>query len=344
MTLRILEVITPSRLGGAERYVGWMSQELMRRGHDVLIGIRQCEQVESFYKELGVPTSPLRISGKFNPLAKSRVKKLIESFKPDVVHTHLSTASHWGLRAAKEMGIPGVGHMHSFNSIGPYANATRMIAVSNAVKNHLVEKGFPSAHVNVVYPSSIIDNSEPAHDILALGDPVVSCAARLREDKGIGVLLEAFSEVQKRMPRASLVLCGDGPMRSEIEASKPLGVHCMGYRSDVPAVFAASTLSVLPSIRPEGYGMALSESQAVGTPVITTAAGGTEEAMIDGVTGIVVPPSSAQDMAKAIISIAENREKRREMANAAKTFAETRTIEASADELLKTFDSLAPAS
>ena len=90
--------------------------------------------------------------------------------------------------------------------------------------------------------------------------------------------------------------------------------------------------------------MALYESQAVGTPVLTTAAGGTQEAMVDGITGLVVPPSSAQDMAKAIISIAETPEKRREMAIAAKTFAETRTIEASADELLKTFDSLTPAS
>lgn len=310
----------------------------------MLIGIRQCEQVESFYQELGVPTSPLRISGKFNPLAKSRVKKLIKSLKPDVVHTHLSTASHWGLRAAKEMGIPGIGHMHSFNSVGPYANATRMIAVSNAVKNHLVDAGFPMTNVAVVFPSSIIDNSEPAPDILALGDPIISCAARLREDKGIGVLLEAFSEVQKRMPKASLVLCGDGPMRAEIEASKPPGVHCKGYRSDVPAVFAASTLSVLPSIRPEGYGMALYESQAVGTPVVTTAAGGTQEAMVDCITGLVVPPSFAQELASAILLIAENPEKRREMAAAAKTFAKTRTIEASADELLKTFDSLTPAS
>ena len=234
--------------------------------------------------------------------------------------------------------------MHSFNSVGPYANATRMIAVSNAVKTHLVDAGFPMANVAVVYPSSVIDNREPAPDIAALGHPIISCAARLREDKGMGVLLEAFAEVQKRMPKASLVLCGDGPMRSEIDARKQLNVHCLGYRADVPAVFAASAMSVLPSIRPEGYGMALYESQAVGTPVVTTAAGGTEEAMIDGVTGIVVPPSSAQDMASAIISIAENPEKRREMTIAAKTFAETRTVEASADELLKTFNSLTSAS
>jgi glycosyltransferase involved in cell wall biosynthesis len=89
--------------------------------------------------------------------------------------------------------------------------------------------------------------------------------------------------------------------------------------------------------------MALYESQAVGTPVVTTRAGGTQEAMIDGITGIVVPPSSPAEIASAILSILESPEKRLEMAFAAKSFAKTRTIEASADALLETFASVAPA-
>jgi hypothetical protein len=91
-----LELITPSRLGGAERYAGGVSRELINRGHDVWIGIRECQPVEDFFESLGIPTRKLRISGKLNPFAKARTIALIKEFMPDIVHTHLSTASHWG--------------------------------------------------------------------------------------------------------------------------------------------------------------------------------------------------------------------------------------------------------
>jgi glycosyltransferase involved in cell wall biosynthesis len=321
-------------LGGAEKYVGWVSKQWISAGNEVLIGIRECEQVESFYRSLDLPVRRINISGKLNPFAKSRVLSVINDFKPDVVHTHLSTASHWGLKAARAAGVKGVGHMHSFNSVGPYKNADRMIAVSNAVKIHLSANAFND--VDVVYPSSVVGQVAPAKDVVRLGDPVISCAARLREDKGIGVLADAFAVIQSEFPSAALAICGDGPMRSQLESrakAEHLNIHCLGYRDDVPSVFAASAISVLPSIRAEGYGMSLYESQAVGTPVVTTTAGGTEEAMRHGETGVAVPPGSSEALARAIRTLLTNHDMRQEMSKNALAFAGSRSIEASAQAL-----------
>ncbi|MEO7453424.1 MAG: glycosyltransferase family 4 protein [Fimbriimonadales bacterium] len=334
--MRILEIITPSRLGGAERYVGWISRELINRGHDVLIGIRKCDQVEDFYRSLDIPMRELRISGKLNPFVKSRTVSLINEFVPDVVHTHLSTASHWGLAAAKQLNVFGVGHMHSFNTVAPYKSASSMIAVSNAVKEHLAEHGISAS---VVYPSSVIGDVSPSPDVAALGT-VIACAARLREDKGIGVLVEAFSSLGRN--DVALVLCGDGPMKEQIEqraATDRLNMHCLGYRPDVPSVFAASTIAVLPSIRPEGYGMALYEAQAVGTPVVGTRAGGSVEAMVDGVTGIAVPPNDVGALAAAMSKLLDDSVYREDIAANCKTFAEKRSISASVDALVSVFES-----
>ena len=336
--MRILEIITPSRLGGAERYVGWLSSEFINQGHEVVVGLRECPSVRAFYDSLKLDVRPLAISGKLNPFAKARVMALIDEFKPDVVHTHLSTASLWGLRAAAASGVRGFGHMHSFNTVGPYRAAHKVVAVSDAVRQHAVSNGVSSSKVSTVYPSSRIDSSLPAEDIAGLSKPVVSCASRLRDDKGVGDLIEAFRQVVRVFPQATLVVCGDGPMRAKFEAAAAgLNVVFTGYREDVPCVFAASDLVVLPSVRPEGYGMALFESQAVGTPVVTTIAGGTIEAMADGVTGFAVPPSSPSELAEAVCNLLGDEERSAAMSAAATELAAERSIGKSAEQVLKLF-------
>lgn len=333
-------MLSPSRLGGAERYVGWISEELIKQGHNVLIGIRRCEQVHEFYRSLNLPVREIAISGKLNPFAKQRVAALIEEFRPGVVHTHLSTASHWGLRAAADADVAGVGHVHSFNTVTPYQKAHKVIAVSKAVRDHLAENGISNAEV--VYPSSKVESAEPASDIRSLASNVVSCAARLRDDKGVGVLLEAFRDVQREVVDVALVLCGDGPMREELEhkaRGAKLRVVFAGYRDDVPSVFAASEVAVLPSVRPEGYGMALYEAQSVGTPVVATQSGGAPESIVPGVTGLVVPPGDSKALARALVEMLHDSKRRVNMGAAARDFAASRSLKSSAQCLIEVFTS-----
>jgi len=345
--VKILELITPSRLGGAERYVGWISKEFQKQGHEVLIGIRPCGPVEKFYADLSLDVEKLAISGKVNPFAGKRLRALIGRYQPDVVHTHLSTASYWGLRAARKMGVPGYGHVHSFNTVLPYRAASNVIAVSDAVRKHLIARGISSNSICVVHPASEISCIKPAPDIAALGDKVVSCASRLRTDKGIKVAFEAFASISQKFPNAWLVLCGDGPLHQALEAEsveRKIRALFTGYREDIPSVFAASAIAVLPSLRPEGYGLSLIEAQAAGTPVVASAVGGAREAMADGVTGIGVEPGNVDQLANALSALLGDDDRRKRMGNAAAEFASTRTIEESSRLLLREFNAVSKSS
>ncbi|MGC4085041.1 MAG: glycosyltransferase, partial [Vicinamibacterales bacterium] len=102
---------------------------------------------------------------------------------------------------------------------------------------------------------------------------------------------------RRSYPGAVAWLVGDGPLRSSFEAELAArdlasSVRVLGTRSDVPALLAAADVLVHPSLE-EGFSNALLEGMAAGLPVVATAVGGNPEAIVDGVTGYLVPARDA---------------------------------------------------
>lgn len=140
----------------------------------------------------------------------------------------------------------------------------------------------------------------------ATARPVVLTAARLISQKGHIHLLEAAA----RIPEALFQLAGDGPERASLEAkARELGVNdrvrFLGYREDVPALLASCDLFVLPSLY-EGLPLAMLEAMAAGKPVIASAIGGIDEAVVHDETGILVPPADPAALAGAIRQVLFN--------------------------------------
>src|SRR5262249_7551385 len=77
-----------------------------------------------------------------------------------------------------------------------------------------------------------------------------------------------------------------------------------GFRRDVPAVLASLNVSVMPSLN-EALSNVLLESMAAGAPTVATRVGGTPEALVDGATGLLVPPADASALADAIVRLLE---------------------------------------
>jgi glycosyltransferase involved in cell wall biosynthesis len=130
--------------------------------------------------------------------------------------------------------------------------------------------------------------------------PVIFTAARLHNQKGHAHLLEAAALV----PDALFLLAGDGPERARLEGrARQLGiegrVRFLGQRRDIPELLAICDLFVLPSLY-EGLPLSLLEAMAAGKPVIAAAIPGNDEIIIDGKTGLLVPPGSAADLAASI--------------------------------------------
>jgi glycosyltransferase involved in cell wall biosynthesis len=131
-------------------------------------------------------------------------------------------------------------------------------------------------------------------------DYVVLTPARLHEQKGHAYLLAAAA----RVPEATFVLAGDGPLRPELErlaAERNVADRCvfLGYRSDVSDLLAAADVFVLPSLF-EGLPVSVLEAMAAERPVVATAIGGTDEAVTHEVTGLLVPPRDPAALAAAI--------------------------------------------
>jgi glycosyltransferase involved in cell wall biosynthesis len=125
-------------------------------------------------------------------------------------------------------------------------------------------------------------------------------AARLAQQKGHRFLVEAVPKVRD----AIFILAGDGPERDALEEQVRLlavedRVRFLGYRSDIPELLANSDALVLPSLY-EGLPLAVLEAMAAGKPVVATSVGGTDEAVVDGETGFLVPPRDSDALAAAI--------------------------------------------
>jgi glycosyltransferase involved in cell wall biosynthesis len=153
--------------------------------------------------------------------------------------------------------------------------------------------------------------------VLSSGRPTVLFVGRHRHYKGVDDLIRAMPRVN-----ASLVVAGDGPMRSRWEAlARNVGVAervCfMGQVEDtvLPRLYAGADVFVLPAnTRAEAFGVVLLEAMAAGLPCVTTEIGtGTSYVVKDGVTGLVVPPKDPEALAKAIDYLLADPVRRRQM-------------------------------
>jgi glycosyltransferase involved in cell wall biosynthesis len=133
---------------------------------------------------------------------------------------------------------------------------------------------------------------------------VYGTVGRLAETKGQRILLEAFAKVYEKYPKSWLVIAGKGRLESELRAfAIELNIHervlFLGYRTDIPAVLRACDVFVLPSIA-EGLPGALLEAMATGIPVIASRVGGVPEILSSPSLGMMVSPSSLDELTTAM--------------------------------------------
>jgi len=129
------------------------------------------------------------------------------------------------------------------------------------------------------------------------------------------------SSCSKLLANVSVVLAGEGPERARLEQlAEKLGVSArvtfLGFRSDIPQLLACADVVVLPSLA-EGLPLAVLEAMSAGTPLVATAIGGTDEAVTDGVTGLLVPPRDGNALAEAVERVLADPEKAQRRADAA---------------------------
>ncbi|HEU5302161.1 MAG TPA: glycosyltransferase [Acidimicrobiia bacterium] len=247
---------------------------------------------------------------------------------PDVVHLHSSKAGLAG-RLALRGALPTVFSPHAWSFLvgGSVARraarawerrAARWTDVFLCVGESERTRG---AHAGIrgtwrVVPNAVdLDALSPAtseersqiRGAFDLDGPTVVCVGRLAEQKGQDVLVRAWSAVRRSIPDATLVLVGEGPLRSELEQSDEPGVRLVGDRRDVRDWLVAADVVALPA-RWEGLSFVALEALACGCSIVATDADGMREVVGDGpdAVGAIVPVGSVSELGAAIIERLED--------------------------------------
>jgi glycosyltransferase involved in cell wall biosynthesis len=157
---------------------------------------------------------------------------------------------------------------------------------------------------------------------------VIGLVANLRPQKNHEALLRAFAQLRTAVPEAWLVLVGDWERRPGLEAlADTLGirdrVRFLGYRLDVPELYAAFDAYCLPS-HYEGMPLSLFEAMSAGKPVVATRVVGIREFIADGETGLLVPPNDPPALAQALLRVRRDAALGQRLADAARTYANAR--------------------
>jgi glycosyltransferase involved in cell wall biosynthesis len=152
--------------------------------------------------------------------------------------------------------------------------------------------------------------------------PVIGTVGRMVKGKGITTLLQAFVQFSRGCQNPHLLLVGDGEERQVFERSAcNMGinerVHFTGDRADVVDIYPLLDLYVQPSYT-EGISLTMLEASSCALPVVATRVGGNPEIVVDGKTGLLVPPRDPDALAEATLWMWENRERATAMGRAAR--------------------------
>lgn len=307
------------------------------------------------------------------PRTVARLARLLRRHRVDLVHTHHPLDRLYAGLAARIAGVPVVTTLHnttppsrpvrglrrrlglsSTGSLGDRLTvraARRFVAVSEAVlRAQAAYLGVPPERAVVVHPG--VDLEELARPVpepelravrTALGlsaGPVLLHVGRLHEQKGHEHLVTAMPRILGCRPDATLLIAGEGEERPRLEALiRHLGlepsVRLMGHRSDVPALLALADLFVFPSVHKEGLPVAVVEASAAGLPVVAARTPPLEEAVEDGITGLLVPPRDSGALAAAACELLDAPNRRSAMGRAGRLRAAERFSLAASVETLE---------
>lgn len=349
--MNICQIITPSRIAGAERSTTSLCEHLQAAGHRVVIGCKQGSPLVEAMRQVGLEVRGLPIAGKVNPRAPFVVARFARKMRAAVIHSQLSTAAWHATLAGRIADLPSIAHVRALNDPFWYRWATRVIAVSHAVKQHLVERGMDASRIDVVYngvdPNRYFlpcSRSEARAKLQVPDEAVlVGVVAHLTAKKGHAVFLEALAKIARKHPQALALFLGDGDERAALDDQvKKLGLEgrviFAGFHPDVLPFYTAMDMVVLPSIEGEGLPRALLEGGLLRRPTIGTRLSGVPEIVKDRESGFVVPTGDAEALAERLDLLIADASLRERMGEVAHDYiSNTFTVEAMVKGTLETY-------
>lgn len=315
--------------GGGEEWFVSMASGLAARGHHVLFVCQPGEIVAQRARDAGLDVREISIRGEGDPRTYLQFMRLFRQRPFDVAMLARSREAKIVGLAARLAGGPrlvrvygnmkpipkGPAYKWTYRSLVPH-----ILAPSEAICELLraecpwLEPGsVQRLHIGVEPAPGTTENPDDDRDRvrgelgLTNGIPLIASVGRLEDIKGHRFLIQALARLRRSTNGVSTargVLVGDGCLRGDLEAlAKSQGVAdrlaLTGFRQDVGAVLAAADIVAMPSLS-EGFPLAVLEAMMAGRAVVASRVGGIPEMIIDGETGLLVPPADPGALASAL--------------------------------------------
>jgi glycosyltransferase involved in cell wall biosynthesis len=361
---RVLQVVLRMTPGGTEHLVLEMCKRVRNQFEVTVCCLDDEGEWATDLRAEGIDVIALRRRPGFRPNVGRQIAALAAERNIDLLHCHQYSPFVYGWIASQlNRRLRVVYTEHGRLSDAPPSWKRRLVnpvlsrfngeivAVSHELRDYMLASRFAADRVSVIH-NGIEPGVAPsfgdrlrARRMLGIDDTafVVMAVARLDPVKDFPTLIDAFAAVRGRLPRARLVIVGDGPERGRLEeraarADVAGSVDIIGFRAGVRQLLPAADLYVSSSIS-EGISITILEAMAANLAVVATSVGGTPEVLptaADG--GILVPSRDAARLASAIASLESDTATRMAIAAAGRRRLESAfTIDRMVNDYLRTY-------
>lgn len=262
----------------------------------------------------------------------SGIERKLMHVNPQIIHAHFGPGGVLGLPLKESLEVPLITTFHGLDITANddffrkgsitsrvylryrsrlASDGDMFIAVSQFIKQQLIEKGFPEEKILQHYIGIDVEMFKSAHDTKRI--PSILFVGRLVKKKGLIDLLRAMKIVESVIPHAKLIVVGAGPDLSYGQfyaRENNLTASFLGYQpqSVIKELMQKSQVYCGPSHTAdngdsEGLGMVFLEAQAMGLPVVSYRHGGVPEAVIHNETGLLVKENDVQGLAASICQL-----------------------------------------
>jgi glycosyltransferase involved in cell wall biosynthesis len=235
---------------------------------------------------------------------------------PRIVFLHHVHAEMWGMTLPPQ--LAKWGNLLEERIAPPLYGRTHIVTLSESSKREMVDDlGFKDSRVTVVHPGidpRFTPASGPDPEAERSKDPLIVAVGRLAPVKRYDVLVRAAAHARQRIPNLRLHIVGDGYEKPVVEAAiDEVGgqdwVSLRGYLTDAELIDLYRQAWVVASASArEGWGMTLTEAAACGTPAVATRIAGHQDAVVDGVSGVLAPIEGdvAANLAEALVDVLDD--------------------------------------
>lgn len=329
--IRIVNIITDTNIGGAgkvlQNYLAHYNREVFEVTVVLPAGSPLADLLEGYEARI---ISFEKLSGKSIDIGSIiPILRLLKILRPDIVHTHASLSSRIAARLYGKCKIiytrhcvyppsafmtSGIGRMLGRTTAKLFSN--RVIAISEATKENLMNTGVPESMISVmmngVEPLTVLNDDEKTAVCekykINSGQKVAGMIGRLEPVKGHKYFIQGAKLCLDQGLDMMFIIAGSGGIEAELrQMTDNLNIAdrviFTGFLEDVAPVMNILDIFVNASYGTEASSLAMLEAMSLGKPVVATDYGGNPYQVKEGKTGFLVPIKDSDALAEVIVSI-----------------------------------------